>query len=130
MLQFAGVDSISDAETIAGLEVIVSEEERLPLDEDAVYISELVGCEVYDGATPVGVVDDVQFPTTADGGRRLEDAAPLLSVRSRAGDEILIPFAKAFLVAINTEARRIDMVLPQGLIEVNRSPDAEPDQKL
>jgi len=130
VLQFAGVDSISDAETIAGLEVIVSEEERLPLDEDAVYISELVGCEVYDGATPVGVVDDVQFPTTADGGRRLEDAAPLLSVRSRAGEEILIPFAKAFLVAINTEARRIDMVLPQGLIEVNRSPDAEPDQKL
>ena len=57
---------------------------------------------------------------TADGGRRLDDAAPLLAVTSPEGDEILIPFAKAFLVAVDTEARRINMTLPEGLIEVNR----------
>jgi 16S rRNA processing protein RimM len=69
----------------------------------------------------VGVVEDVQFAMTADGGRRLDDAAPLLAVRSLEGDEILVPFAKAFLVAVNTEAKRIDMTLPEGLIEVNRA---------
>lgn len=127
VLQFAGIDSISDAESIAGLEVIVSEEDRLPLDDESVYISELVGCTIYDGTVAVGVVEDVQFPTTADGGRRLEDAAPLLSVRSLDGDEVLIPFAKAFLVAMDTDAKRIDMVLPAGLIDVNRSSEAEPD---
>jgi 16S rRNA processing protein RimM len=42
-------------------------------------------------------------------------------VRSLEGDEILIPFAKAFLVAVDTEAKRIDMTLPEGLIEVNRA---------
>jgi 16S rRNA processing protein RimM len=126
VLHIAGVDSISDAEAIAGLEVIVLEEERLPLDEDSTYISELVGCSVYDGAAVVGVVEDVQFPTTADGGRRLTDAAPLLAVRSIEGDEVLIPFAKAFLVAMDTEAKRIDMILPAGLIDVNRSTEADP----
>jgi 16S rRNA processing protein RimM len=125
VLQFADVDSISDAETIAGLEVIVPEEERLPLDEDSTYISELVGCTVYDGAAVVGVVEDVQFPTTADGGRRLADAAPLLAVRSIEGDEVLIPFAKAFLVSVDTAAKRIDMILPAGLIDVNRSAEAD-----
>jgi 16S rRNA processing protein RimM len=129
VLQFAGIDSISAAELLAGQEVIVPGEERLPLDDDSVYISELTGCTVYDGATMVGVVEDVQFPTTADGGRRLTDAAPLLAVRSLEGDEVLIPFAKAFLVAIHTEERRIDMTLPLGLLEVNRSSEAAPDDQ-
>jgi 16S rRNA processing protein RimM len=121
VLQFQGIDSISDAESIAGLEVIVPEEERLPLEDESVYISELVGCTIYDGAAIVGVVEDVQFPATPDGGRRLADAAPLLAVRSLDGDEVLIPFAKAFLVAMDTDAKRIDMVLPAGLIDVNRA---------
>jgi 16S rRNA processing protein RimM len=121
VLQFAGIDTISDAESIAGLDVLVPHEERLPLDDESVYISELVGCTVFDGPTPVGVVEDVQFAMTADGGRRLDDAAPLLAVTSPDGDEILIPFAKAFLVAVNTEAKRIEMTLPKGLVEVNRA---------
>jgi 16S rRNA processing protein RimM len=129
VLQFAGIDSISDAESIAGLEVIVSEEERLPLDDDSVYISELIGCTIHDGATAVGVVEDVQFPMTADGGRLLSEAAPLLAVRSLDGDEVLIPFAKAFLVAIDVEAKRIDMVLPSGLLDVNRGSAANPERE-
>ncbi len=51
----------------------------------------------------------------------MEDAAPLLVVKSLEGDEILIPFAKAFLITMDTKARRIDMILPAGLIDVNRS---------
>ena len=133
VLQFAGIDTISDAEGLAGLEVIVSGEERVSLDEDSVYISELIGCMVYDGSTAVGVIADVQFPATADGTRRLEEAAPLLEVTSNDGDEILIPFAKAFVVCVDTKAKRVDMTLPPGLLDVNRSPGptevGEQDQK-
>jgi 16S rRNA processing protein RimM len=121
VLQFAGTNTISEAELLAGLEVIVPHEERQALDEDSVYISELIGCTVYDGETAVGVVDDVQFATTADGGRRLDDAAPLLAVISGDGDEVLIPFAKAFLVEVDTGAKRIEMNLPEGLVDVNRT---------
>jgi 16S rRNA processing protein RimM len=121
VLQFAGTNTISEAELLAGLEVIVPHEERQALDEDSVYISELIGCTVYDGETAVGVVDDVQFATTADGGRRLDDAAPLLAVISGDGDEVLIPFAKAFLVGVDTGAKRIEMNLPEGLVDVNRT---------
>jgi 16S rRNA processing protein RimM len=129
VLHFAGVDTISDAEALAGMDVIVPGEERVALDEESNYISELIGCTVYDGTIQVGVVTDVQFPTTPDGGRRLEEAAPLLAVTSVDGDEVLVPFAKAFLVAVDVEARRIDMHLPEGLVEVNRPPNVQPDQK-
>ena len=129
VLGFAGVDTISDAELLAGLEVIVPAEERVALDDDATYISELIGCTLYDGAAVVGIVADVQFPATADGGRRLEDAAPLLVVTSSDGDEILVPFVRAFLVAVDAEAKRIDMVLPVGLVDVNRSGADGEDRK-
>jgi 16S rRNA processing protein RimM len=128
VLHFAGIDSISDAESIAGLDVVVPREERLRLDDESVYISELIGCTVFDGVRAVGVVEDVQFAMTADGARRLDEAAPLLTVISPDGDEVLIPFAKSFLVSVDTEAKRIEMMLPEGLIEVNRSPGAADDE--
>jgi 16S rRNA processing protein RimM len=129
VLQFVGVDSITQAEELAGLEVLVPDEERVPLDDDAVYISELVGCTVYDRGTAVGVIADVQFPATADGSRRLEDAAPLLEVTSPDGNEILIPFAKAFVVEVDTKVKRVEMALPEGLVEINQSPKAGQDAK-
>ena len=121
VLQFAGIDSITQAEELAGLEVIVPDDERMPLNDESVYISDLIGCTVYDGSKAVGVITDVQFPATPDGTRRLEESAPLLEVTSADGDEILIPFAKAFVVEVDTKAKRIDMALPAGLLEVNRS---------
>jgi len=121
VLRFAGIDSITDAESIAGLDVMVPHEERIAPEDDATYISELVGCTLYNGPAAVGIVTDVQFAMTADGSRRLDEAAPLLAVASAEGDEILVPFAKAFLVRVDVAAKRVDMVLPEGLIEVNRS---------
>jgi 16S rRNA processing protein RimM len=120
VLKFAGIDSISDAEKLAGLEVIVPREERLPLDEEANYISDLVGCTVYDGAMPVGVIEDVQFATTPDGLRRLEETAPMLVVTSGEREELLIPFVKDFVVAVDVAGKRVEMVLPEGLLDVNR----------
>jgi 16S rRNA processing protein RimM len=129
VLQFAGIDTISTAEGIARMDVIVPYAERLPLDEESEYISDLIGCTVYDGAVAVGVIDDVQFPSSPDGARRLAEAAPLLAVLAPDGDEILIPFAKAFLVGVNVQEKRVDMMLPEGLVEVNRPNEANSDQK-
>ena len=96
----------------------------MPLDDGSVYISDLMGCTVYDNGAAIGVVDDVQFATTADGTRRLDDAAPLLVVQTPDKHEVLVPFAKEYLVEVNTEARSIRMELPEGLTQVN-SGDAE-----
>jgi 16S rRNA processing protein RimM len=120
VLHFAGVDSIESAERLAGKEVVLPASERLPLEDGAAYISDLTGCNVYDRGILVGVVEDVQFPTTSDGSRRIEDAAPLLAVQSPEGHEVLIPFVKAFIVEIDSAAKTIRMTLPEGLTQVNR----------
>ena len=122
VLHFAGVDSITQAEALAGKEVIVPLEERMPLEEGAVYVADLIGRTVIDRDAVLGVVDSIDFPTTPDGSRRLEEAAPLLSVLTPEGDEVLVPFVKSYLVAIDHAATRtIRMDLPQGLADLNRS---------
>jgi 16S rRNA processing protein RimM len=120
VLHFAGTDSITQAEALAGKEVVVPLEERMPLDDGAVYISDLADCAIYDDDILLGTVEDVEFPATPDGARRLEDAAPLLVVHGNDGDELLVPFAKDYLVKIDLAAKIIRMKLPEGLADLNR----------
>jgi 16S rRNA processing protein RimM len=114
VLHFAGVDSISDAETLKGMAVAIPRAERVPLAENEAYVSDLIGCTVVDvaGAAPVtvGEIEDVD---------RSAGQAPLLVVRG-AADEVLIPFAKSYLKKIDLEARRVEMALPVGLIDLNQ----------
>jgi 16S rRNA processing protein RimM len=121
VLKFAGFDSIEQAEQIAGKEVVVPITDRVPLESGAAYVSDLIGCTVYDHDRPLGIVDSVQFPTTPDGSRRLEEAAPLLAITSTDSDEILIPFASAFLLELNVATKSIRMALPEGLAEINQN---------
>ncbi len=120
VLHFTGIDTIEAAEKLAYKDVIVPLTDRMPAADGAAYISDLVGCTVYDGSRPLGVVDSVQFPTTPDGSRRLEEAAPLLAVTAPDGGEILLPFASAFLLELDVAAKSIRMALPQGLAEINQ----------
>ncbi len=119
VLHFTGIDSIEQAAQLAGKEVLVPLGERRPLEADAAYISDLIGCTVYDRDQPLGAVAGVHFATTPNGARRLEDAAPLLVVTTSTGDELLVPFARAFLVDLDPAAKSIRMVLPEGLAELN-----------
>ena len=121
VLTLAGIDSIEKAGELAGLDVLIPSKERVELDEDAEYISDLIGCIVYDGGVQVGRVTGVEFPATADGSRRLPNAAPLLTVLTDAGDEVLIPYVQSFLVSLQPENKRIEMKLPEGLVDLNRS---------
>jgi 16S rRNA processing protein RimM len=116
VLHFAGIDSISAAETLKGAIVAIPHSERAALDADEAYISDLIGCMLVDvsGAHPVdvGTIDDVD---------RRAGAAPLLIVRGPHG-EVLIPFARSYLRRIDLDGRRIEMALPEGLVDLNESP--------
>jgi len=113
VLHFAGVDSISAAEALAGLVVAIPRTERAALGEDEVYIGDLIGCTLVDvaGKEPatVGEINDVD---------RTAGPIALLVVRGAAG-EILIPFAKSYLRSINLENKRVEMALPEGLTDLN-----------
>jgi len=99
---------------LVGLEVQIPLSERIALPAGTFYISDLVGCEIYerDSGKLIGRVRDVQFP-----GEELK-GTPLLEVDSSHG-EILIPLAQEICVQIDTATRRIEAVLPEGLRELN-----------
>ena len=109
VLKFANVDSISDAEPLVGSELQVPLSERAKLDPAAAYVSELVGCVVFDCGQEVGTVSDIRFGA---------GEAPLLVVGS-GKSELEIPYAQEFLVRVDLGHKRIEMILPEGLLEVN-----------
>lgn len=106
--KFASIISISQAEEWIGAWIAVGKNE-LPAPEDGSYFTfDLEGCIVYANGQAVGPV------------RRLLDygATSLLEV-DRNGAEVLIPFAKAYLKQVDTAGKRIDVELPEGLIDLN-----------
>jgi 16S rRNA processing protein RimM len=110
IFKFKGVDTITDAERLAGADVQVPLDQRPATPEGEYYQSDLVGCQVVDqNARVLGVVQDFQ----ETGG------VPLLEIRTQDGKELLIPFAKAMLTSIDLERKRIDVNLPAGLDELN-----------
>ena len=119
VLHFAAVDTIEAAELLCGMEVVITRHERAPLEAGEIYVSDLNGCNLFDQDRLVGVVRDVQFPSTPDGKRRLENGVPILSVDTANGDELLIPFAKDLVVSWDVEEKRLDMKLPAGLLDLN-----------
>ncbi len=116
VLKFAGVDSISEAETLVGCELQVPRSQRSNLQAGWNYVSDLVGCAVLDHGREIGRIEDVQFGA---------GEAPLLIVRDAAAKLVEIPFAEAYLDSVDVERKQVRMKLPEGLLEVNAPLTAE-----
>lgn len=111
VLKFSGCDSIDDAEKLGRLLIGVPREERAALEEDQFFIGDLIGCEIVTGNGTIGRVEDVD---TSRG------ATPLLVVHDAAGNEVLIPLVKNYLRKVSIDGKRIEMDLPEGLLDLNR----------
>jgi 16S rRNA processing protein RimM len=114
VLKFVGVDSMSDAEALVGSELQVPRADRAELDAGCTYVSDLVGCTVFDHGREIGRIDDVQFGA---------GEAPLLIVVSIGEDgEVTkydVPFAEAYLENVDAARRQVRMNLPDGMLEIN-----------
>jgi 16S rRNA processing protein RimM len=110
VLKFEGVETISDAEPLVGAELQVPRSDRAPLEPGWTYLSDLIGCTVFDGDRQIGPIEDVQFGA---------GEAPLLIVASGAKLPYEIPFAEAYLEKVAPERKQVRMRLPEGLLDVN-----------
>src|SRR5215831_18469382 len=97
VLKFAGVDSISQAEALVGLEIQIPRAERAELPQGSVYIGDLIGCTVSDGGRDIGRIRDVQFGA---------GEAPLLVIEAQGEKELLVPFAWEFLESVDLERKQ------------------------
>jgi 16S rRNA processing protein RimM len=109
VLKFSGVDSISDAETLAGCELQVNRSHRATLKSGWSYVSDLIGCMVFDADREIGKIVDVRFGA---------GEAPLLIVHA-GKKELEIPYADAYLESSDLDRRQIKMLLPEGMLDLD-----------
>ena len=131
VFHFAGVDSIDAAGKFRGLEVLLPFDQRVELPAGKYFVADLVGCGIFElkaGAATahsapcsmasapefLGTVADVNFPGETDG----LSGTPVLEVETGQG-EMLIPLAEDICKRIDVAGRRIEVVLPEGLRELN-----------
>ena len=122
VLKFAGVETITDAEALKGAELQVPRSERAQLEPGWTYLSDLIGCTVFDGGREIGPIIDVVFGA---------GEAPLLVVESKGQAAKLpyeIPFAEAYLEKLDLDGKQVRMKLPEGMLEVN-APLAKEEQE-
>ncbi len=129
VFHFEGSNSISEAEKFRGLGVFLPIEDRVVLPAGQYFVTDLIGCTVFEIpasesqlASPacaaesapgvLGTVRDVFFPGEGILG------TPLLQVLTPSG-ELLIPLAQEICTRIDVGSRRIDVILPEGLQNVN-----------
>ena len=129
VFHFEGFTSINEAEKLRGLEIQIPFEQRVSLPAGKYFVTDLIGCAVFElpslpppvSSSPcslseapalLGTVRDVFFPGESQPG------TPLLSLDTNSG-ELLIPFAEDICKKIDITARRIEVLLPEGL----RDPD-------
>ena len=110
VLKFEGIDSISDAESLLRCELQVPAGERAQLEAGWTYVSDLVGCSVFNGEQEIGKVEDVEFGA---------GEAPLLVVKGQARLPYEIPYAESYIVSVDLQAKQLHMKLPEGLLDVN-----------
>jgi 16S rRNA processing protein RimM len=119
VFKFAGVDRIEDVEKLRGMEVQVPLSERMELPGGSYYINELEGCEVWERAEGKGAAEDSGETKLGIVSGVQESGTPVLEVDTPEG-EVLIPLATEICRKIDVSARRIEVVMPEGLRELNR----------
>jgi 16S rRNA processing protein RimM len=121
LVRFDGVADRTAALRLRGTVLTVDAADAPPLrDPDEFYDHQLLGLAVLtvDGAL-VGTVDDVLHPpgpdllavATARSGERPDERA----------DEVLVPFVKAIVVAVDVAAGRLVIDPPPGLLDLRQA---------
>lgn len=109
ILKFKGIDNISDADALRGFRAAIRPSRRRPLAPDEFFFGDLVNCQVVDAnnQTVYGRVAAVHEQGGASGLLELEDG-------------MLIPFVKNICVGIKPAEGRIEVLLPDGLVDLFR----------
>jgi 16S rRNA processing protein RimM len=111
---FKGIDDRSTAETLIKAILWVEHDvTEVSDEEDAWFDHQLIGLSVLRDGVIIGTVSQIDhFP-----------AQDLLTVATESGD-VLVPFVKAIVTAVDVKARTLTVVPPAGLFEELAEEDA------
>jgi 16S rRNA processing protein RimM len=108
IINLEGIETMNDAEALAGAELRVPASALEPLPEGTYYRHDLVGCEVRDLAGGLlGTVTAVEGP--------LERSHLVVA---RDAGEVMVPLVDGICVSVSVADRRIVVRPPEGLLDL------------
>lgn len=108
LLRFREVADRETAERLQGAELLMDRDDLRPLEDDEYFLHELVGLEVVDEAHgSLGPVLEIY-----------DTAGQVLASVTVDGRERLLPLRRETVRHVDREARRIDVTMPSGLLEL------------
>ncbi len=105
LLKLKGVDTIEDAEKLKGLSIYIDRKDAPKLKDEEYYIADLLGSEVYEGETLLGVLDDI---FTAGG-------ADVYVIKKKGKEDLLLPALKSVILDTDIKNKIIKVSVPEGL---------------
>ncbi|MGM0396837.1 MAG: ribosome maturation factor RimM [Bacillota bacterium] len=108
LLQFKGLEDINKVLGLKDQYIYVDEEDKVVLPEDHYFISDLVGCKVYDkNESFIGTITDVIQNSAND----------VYVVTDDDSRNHLIPAVKAFILLVDVNQKKIIVDPIEGMIE-------------
>jgi 16S rRNA processing protein RimM len=108
ILKLKGIDDIDKASELKSKFLLIDRSNAVPLGENAYFICDLIGCEVYEeGKDKLGTLQDIIKTGSND----------VYIVRNDSGREVLIPALKSVVKDVSLSLRTITVVLPKGIAD-------------
>ena len=107
LMKLKGIETMNDAEKLKGQDLLVQRKHAIELEEDEYFMCDLIGMDVYEEDKLLGRLVDVLETGSND----------VYVVQDDDNREILIPALKSVVENVDIEGKRMQVNLPEGLIE-------------
>lgn len=107
LVKLSGIDDMDAAKALKNQYLAINNSDRMPLEEGAYYISDLIGLAVYEDGEQIGVLKEVLQPGAND----------VYVLDSARYPDLYIPAIKDVILTVDLEAGRMDVKLPKGLVD-------------
>lgn len=107
LVKLAGIDDMDAAKLVKNQHLAINKSDRIPLEEGAYYIDDLIGLQVFEDDRPIGVLKDVLQPGAND----------VYVLDSSIYPDLYIPALKSVVLSVDLENNRMDVKLPKGLVD-------------
>jgi len=107
IVHIKGVETVESAQEMKNSILSLNRENAAPLATGSYYMVDLIGCKVFENNILLGVLDDIIETGAND----------VYSVISKNNTELLIPALKSVVKNISIKDSRIDVLLPEGLVD-------------
>lgn len=107
IVHLKGIENREDAELMQSTVLSLPRELAAPLEDGQYYMEDIIGCSVFEEENCLGIIKDIIETGAND----------VYLVMADDGSELLIPALKSVIKKIQINNKRIDVVLPEGLVD-------------